>query len=445
MKKYFNIILFLSLVVVASSCKKYLDVVPKGVVVPEKTSEFELMLNSETMTSNFPEQLFYATDQVSMSMYTKLDNNPDANSYFWATQLNTDVEASPAIWGPLYRSIYNTNVIINKVMGSTGGSDAKKQQVLGEALVLRSAFYFDLATAYSKAYDPATAVTNPGLPLVSSIDVTNATPQRSSLKATFDTIVTNLKTAADFLPTVSASRARVNKYVAYGILSRVYLYMQDYTNAELYAGKAMAGTYTLLDYNSYKQGYLLPISEQNPEVLWHRLPGEIYAIFNVDWSNSFVATFNTNDLRKKLYVYNYGPASFWNGPDYGTFGINLPEIMLTQAEAMVHNHNVQGALDNVNKIRAKRFKPANYVPLTAATEDAALKIVLDERSWELAMKGTRWMDMKRLDAQGKMPAVTRVDDMGDVLETLAPKSTHYTFEIPNRVLMFNPSMIKNFN
>ena len=446
MKKYFNIVLILVLIISGAGCKKFLDVIPKGVVIPTKVSEFDLLLNSEPLTTSFPQQLMYASDDVN-TPYTKVEDNPDANAYFWKSQLNNSIEASPAVWGPLYRSIYNTNVIISKVMTASDGSLEKKQQVFGEALVFRAAFYFDLATFYAKAYNIKTAASDPGIPLMTNVDVTEKTPPRASLKETFDTIVNNLKTAANYLPPANISNARINKYAAYGLLSRVYLYMQDYTNAELFAGKALEGPHELLDYNNFFGGFDLPFSEDNPEILWHRVPNDIASIFNITWANELISTYSYDDLRfQYLAVDYYGTGEyFYGGPDYGSYGINIPEIYLTKAEALVHNHKVNDAMDIINLIRSNRISVDSYEPLTAANEAEALNIVLQERRWELALKGTRWMDMKRLDAQGKMPAVKRIDaETGEALETLAPKSDHYTFEIPSKVLMFNPGMQKNF-
>ena len=446
MKNFFYIAILFSIGVAFTGCKKYLDVVPKGVVIPEKVNEFELMLNSEPLTSSFPQQLLYASDDI-MTAYTKLDDNPDANAYFWKSQLNNGVEASPAIWGSLYRSIYNTNVIITKVMKAIDGTDAKKKQVLGEALVFRSAFYFDLATVYAKAYNPQTAATDPGIPLVATTDVTEKTPPRSSVKATFDTIISNLKTASEYLPEMSPGNARINKYVAYGMLSRVYLYMQDFANAGLYAGKALEKPHTLLDYNDYFGGYELPFSEENPEVLWHRLTEDIAAIYYITWSSQLIDTYAPGDMRKELLAADYyGFGEYlWGGPDFGTYGLGFGEIYLTKAESLARDNKIQEAMDVVNTLRTKRISPDTYELLTATTKEQALEIVLQERRWELAIKGPRWSDMKRLDAESKMPAVERLDmATGEVLETLAPKSTHYTFEIPSRVLLFNPGMEKNF-
>ena len=442
MKKYFQLFILFLFVTVFIGCKKFLDVVPKGVVIPEKVEEFNLMLNSAPLTSSFPQQLLYASDDIN-TPYSKTDNNPDANAYFWSTQLNNSVEASPAVWGPLYRSIYNTNVIINKVMDARDGTEKKKKQILGEALTFRAAFYFDLATFYTKAYDKQTASTAPGIPLVTSTDVTEKTPPRASLQATFDTIVTNLKTAAEYLPVSNVSNARINKYAAYGLLSRVYLYMQDYTNAELYAGKALKGAHALVDYNDY----VVPLSEDNTDILWHRLPNDIAAIFYVTYSNELIDLYGDDDLRKELLAVDYYGIGeyYWGGYDYGSFGISFPEIYLTQAEALARSGKIGEAMDIVNLIRVKRIANYAYEPVEATSKEEALKIVLNERRLELPLRGTRWMDMKRLDAQGKMPVVERVDVFtAEVLEKLAPKSTHYTFEIPSRVLMFNPNMEKNF-
>ena len=304
MKNIFYIAILFSVGVAFAGCKKFLDVVPKGVVIPHKVDEFELILNSEPITSSFPQQLLYASDDI-MVPYTKLDDNPDANAYFWKTQLNNGIEASPAIWGTLYRSIYNTNVIIGQVMNAVDGTESKKKQVLGEALVFRSVFYFDLATVYAKAYNAQTAATDPGIPLVSSTDVTEKTPQRSSLKATFDTIITNLKTASEYLPATSPSNSRANKYTASAMLARAYLYMQDFANAGLYAGKALEAPHTLLDYNKYSGGFEIGDAEKNPQVLWHRLPEDIAAIYYINWSGQLIDTYKANDMRKQLLAADY--------------------------------------------------------------------------------------------------------------------------------------------
>ncbi|MNT91731.1 SusD family protein [compost metagenome] len=98
-------------------------------------------------------------------------------------------------------------------------------------------------------------------------------------------------------------------------------------------------------------------------------------------------------------------------------------------------------MDMVNKIRKARIKTASYQPLSAANAEAALTTVLAERRRELAYSGLRWMDMKRLDREGRMPEVVRIDKKtGEVLATLKPHGKGYTFQIPARVRKFSPQM-----
>ena len=118
-------------------------------------------------------------------------------------------------------------------MSATDSSTvAKKQQVLGEAMVVRSYCYLDLLTVFAKAYNASTAATDPGLPLVTSTSVGDKTPARSSVQTTLDTMISNTLEAVNYLPASSINKYRLTVYGAYGLLSRIFLYMGDYTNAQ---------------------------------------------------------------------------------------------------------------------------------------------------------------------------------------------------------------------
>src|SRR5690606_35483975 len=101
-------------------------------------------------------------------------------------------------------------------------------------------------------------------------------------------------------------------------------------------------------------------------------------------------------------------------------------------------------MDIVNMVRQNRIKTAAYVDQTASSGEEALGLVLAERRRELAFSGLRWFDMKRLDREGRMPEVKRINpDTQEVYAVLTPGSANYTFEIPVRVQLFNPGMELN--
>ncbi|WEK38358.1 MAG: RagB/SusD family nutrient uptake outer membrane protein [Candidatus Pseudobacter hemicellulosilyticus] len=438
--------LFILLCCIATSfvaCDKYLDVKPKGLIIPEKLSDYADMLNSNTMTRTFPINLLDFTDDI----YNHIDavsESPTANGYYWRPIITINEKTSPDAWGSIYRCLYNTNVIINGVPDLTDGTPEERAQVVAEAQLIKANCYLELLTVFAKSYNPATAATDPGLPLVTSIDVTDKAPARSSLQATLDTILNLTGRAAALLPASNVNRYRGTRYAAYGLLSRVYLYMGDYTNAATYTDKALEAPHSLLNYNDYADYMEVPVYDLNPEVLWQRGAFSGSPIFLI-YSDDLNSYFNADDIRYEfLTVTNnngLGRASF---DGQYSFGIGFPELYLTKAELLARQDKFSEAIDIVNMLRQKRIVTSAYTPQSAASGPEAMEKVLAERRRELAFSGLRWFDMKRFDREGRMPEIKRINkETNEVLVTLAPHSDQYTFEIPVRVQLFNPDMELN--
>ncbi|WP_083937708.1 RagB/SusD family nutrient uptake outer membrane protein [Hymenobacter aerophilus] len=422
-----------------TGCEKYLDVKPKGLVIPQQVADYELILNSPVLNQTFPLAMLYMSDDVQEPSLTKQAGTSLANAYFWNSNLDVEQESSPLVWGPAYRSIYNANVIISQVLDATDGTAQKRQQVLGEALVMRADLYFNLLTVFAKAYNPATAATDPGVPFVTGIDVTDATPPRMPVQTMLDTLRQNLLRAAAVLPPTNVNRARVTKYVAYGMLARISLYMQDYAGAKTYAENALQAPHQLNDYNEFN----IPVDSEDPEILWLRQADDIGGLFFLNYSPDLLALYEPDDLRPQLLSLDIGSGFVYGRFDYGIHGISFAEMLLIRAEALARAGQAAQALAVLEELREKRIDAFSYEPLEVGTGPEALATVLLERRRELPFRGTRWQDMKRLDAQGRMPAVQRLGPEGQVLETLPPRSPRYTFEIPARVLRFNPGMVRN--
>jgi tetratricopeptide (TPR) repeat protein len=437
-----NIVLLVLLSVGLTSCKKFLDVKPKGVILPEKLADYEAMLNSPTMIETFPAHLLYCTDDL-QGLYTPGDRRSEANTYFWKNQMENSTELSPPVWGQLYRSIYNCNVIINNV-SNTPGTEEKKNEIMGEALAIKAACYFELITVYAKAYNPATAGTDPGLPLMNSTDVTESVPTRATLQATVDEIITGLKKAAGYLPLKNINKLRVNKYGAYALLSRVYLYLGDYNNALAYADQALEGPFELLDLTLLADREAVPVPELSTESVWVRLSPDWVLPGFLLYSEDLVSYFEEDDLRFQFFTRDPIPKERIMINGNANFGPTVAELYLSRAEVLARKGNSSDAIDILNTIRKKRIKPSAYEDLSANSAEDALAKVLAERRREMAFGGQRWMDMKRLDREGKMQTVLRLDaETQATIGTLGPHSPNYTFEIPSRVLLFNPQMTKN--
>ncbi|RXK83214.1 RagB/SusD family nutrient uptake outer membrane protein [Filimonas effusa] len=444
MKQTFILLNTLLLVALLSSCNKFLEVKPKGIVIPEKLEDYENILNSREIAFSFAPELLYCTDDF-YETFDALNITTVANAYYWRPGLDPNEKENPAVWGDLYKSVYHTNVIINNVLNASGGSEERKQSVLGEAWLVRADNYFTLLTIFAKAYDPATAAQDPGIPMVTSTDVTAAVPQRASVQTVLDTIISNLKRAALYMPTSNINRYRGTRYAAYGMLSRVYSYMHLYKEAGEYAAKALEAQHAILDLNNYADGYDMPDTDLRSDILWQRGSNNYSIPTFLLLSDELKTLFNNNDMRTLLFTDTNNNGVIWLAPSgWANFGITFQEMYLSRAEALARDNDKDGAMTIINNLRKKRIKPAAWTALPASTAEEALQLVLAERRRELAFGGLRWMDMKRLDQEGRMPEVKRVNRTTHVIEaTLPPHGAGYVFEIPARVQQFNPGIQLN--
>ena len=199
MKKLLLMCSFFIMMCAFTGCDKFLDVKPKGILLPERVEDFEAMFNSPEMAMSFAEELLYCVDDYHED-FDAIIKTAQVNTYYWRKGMDVNIDENPAVWGGLYKSIYHANVIINKVLNAAEGTTAKKEALRAEALVVRADNYFTLLTIFAKAYDPATAASDPGLPLVTATDVTEKAPPRSSVQATLDTLLSNIQEALPSLP-----------------------------------------------------------------------------------------------------------------------------------------------------------------------------------------------------------------------------------------------------
>lgn len=157
-------------------------------------------------------------------------------------------------WDASYKAIAQSSNIIKMVKE---GQSAEIDSKLGECYYVRGLMYFYLVRAYGKPYYQSPE-TNLGVPIVNGTPdnvLDMSLPDRSTVKATYEQIVADLKRAEELIGD-SESRISATKGAAQAMLSRVYLYMSgtyDNPNKEYaqlavdYANKVIgSGKYNLL-------------------------------------------------------------------------------------------------------------------------------------------------------------------------------------------------------
>lgn len=456
-----------------TGCTKYTDIKTQGTLVQGKLDNYSLLLNGTNNFNAAPAICDYASDDVQLVDGSKQQKDLAANSYYgyWTNSYTWQPVIYPLdgtyyqdySWNALYNTITIANIIINEVPDVTDATDAQKKAVIAQGLVHRADAYLSLVNTYAKPYNKATAAADRGLPLV-LIGTTTQSLARASVQATYNQILSDLKTAVVSLPATHAFTTLPSKSSGFGVLARCYLYMNEYDSAAKYADSALAyqsglndlSTLTSVSTSNY------PLFQNDPELLLSKQVAyygySIYSPYAMRLSDTLLSVLGPDDQRYNFFTV---PASSIS-PDYtdagGRFfyrdaptinnyfgrnmGVSVPEMILIKAEYYARHNDGGTAMTWVNRLRIKRIRAGVYTPLTAANADDALVKVIQERQREFFCRMLRWWDMRRLGSETRFQR-TLTRNFNGVTYTLTPNSNRYVFPIAEYYRRFNPEIEQN--
>ena len=168
----------------------------------------------------------------------------DSEAQAWDHLMYNDIDAQGEFWTNCYSGIGRANMAIS-ALDKVEDEDLRNQ-LLGEAYILRSWFYFELAQMFEV------------IPLVTTVpeSVGDAAeyPALATVPEIYGFIAASLKKACDIMPSnpygqILTGRGHVNRWVAEGLLARVYLfYTGFYSDKE---NKSIT-TLPLMDLETYE-------------------------------------------------------------------------------------------------------------------------------------------------------------------------------------------------
>lgn len=124
------------------------------------------------------------------------------------------------LWMIAYKAIYMCNTVI----GALDENDPNNKQVLGEAYFMRGLLHLHLVTLYARPYSHGKD--NLGVPLRTS--TSSPETKRNSVGEVYDQIVLDLQKAGELMGKSRGNAGYPSHDAALGLLSRVYLYMEQY-------------------------------------------------------------------------------------------------------------------------------------------------------------------------------------------------------------------------
>jgi len=454
--KYTVAIILVLLQTTACQKKELLKEKPgTAIIVPTTPGDMQALLDNEGVFASTTSLNFICADEFYFADTALVGMKQSIASAYRYQHFRFDNDEEVPDWNNAYTQAYYANNVLVGVNRLRGSIDDKILNPLaGDAYFKRSYAFFNVAQVFALPYDSATASIDPGIPLRLTID-RDEVLGRSSIAVTYKRIIDDLLTAVDLLPPTvdQVHRNRSNRPAAYALLARVYLSMGAYEQALSAAERSLEGREdSLIDFNAAKVNPALLVCAANRETLYQsKMTSDDDVLYDamvkkeVFVEPTLFAKYNSGDLRRNLFfTRTVSPAGFkpgYFGKLYPFTGLGIAELYLIMAECLVRQGDVTTGLNYLNRLLESRWVANQYVPYTAATPDAALDVILQERRKELVFRGLRYTDVRRLNKKTPLLTLSRTVQ-GNIYE-LPPNDLKYALPIPEQVLRFNKLIKQN--
>lgn len=368
------------------------------------------------------------------------------------------------LWDQAYRTIYRANAILENLDNLDEG--AFRNNIEGEALALRALSHFDMARVYTKF--PQHGAADMGVPYVTSTDVT-LVPGRPSVQETYDNILNDFERARDIIAETNGD-GRLGVDAVNGLLSRVYLYIQDYDGVISAASAALRGDPSVGSIDIFP-GIWTDATNEGVAFKIRHTEADGTAV-GVEYSQTgttgvrseyvaaydFFQMYQENDVRTSTYfstslfadkLFNHIAKYF--GRETGSLNVvdtkvlRWAEVYLNRAEAYAAKGMDTEALADLDVVRSQR-----YTDFASGNETGqALKDAIQlERRLELAFEGHRFFDLKR---QGLPVDRSSFGDLADGTGVTLPAEAlllpaddpRFQLPLPQAELNANPNMMQN--
>ena len=421
-----------------------------------------------TYTSDYQSDLFNATISYS---------NRGGDMHRW--DFNSSQYDIEDIWQYNYYTINNCNNIINNI-DRIKETDPVLSTIRGEAYLMRAICYHTLVIRFAPDYEPGSAATALGLPLM-LVNDPNAKPARSTLQETYARIKSDITEARKYLKTPGAPNSEYFTVdVINALEARVDLYMHNWDNA-IKLSRDLINAYPLIeDKGEFGNMWL---HDDGSEVIYRNFmsvsersgsmsPYISYSTAVQAFTPDFVPSkwvrdlYEDNDIRKDnffrkdviicnstkaedVYMLNKFPGN----PDlkktpyeyYQKWKVfRSAEAYLIAAEASFRKGDEGGALGYLNDLRVKR----SAGKLSGLSGTALLNQIKNEWIREFVGEGNRLDNLKRWgdgftrhDPQN--PSIV-MSGSGFTTFSVEAGNQRFTWEIPANDLKANSNLVPNW-
>ncbi len=416
MKKIKIISLVLMVFFACVSCKEYLDVKPKGEVIPKTAEEFAALLNNhlsvidngndETILGNAMER--YELECFGDNLENSLSKNTAGYLPIYIgdrlNSLKTQYEKS-------YELIRNCNLVIHEM--KEDDTDVAKA-CYATAYAMRGVAYYNLMRLFCEPYNKERANEQLGLSIVKRFDM-EARPKRSSLEEVVSLIEEDLKQAISY--DLKSEIFRYTVDVAKAYLARLYFWTQNWEQA-IPIAKEILDAYPLVDGTAYTDMLSAQYAQKGNILLRSYLFSDISGDQGYNSAKEYLPSKPVSKRFIDLFVekdkdvrYAFSFNNKREAKKIPMACVRSAEMCLILAESHAYLNQTKEALEYLNLLRSKRisdYSPYIMNSLPAVNEEALVRTNAEgnaftpllwaihcERQKEMFMEGDRWFELKR--------------------------------------------------
>ncbi len=478
-----------------TGCNNFLEEEVRGVINPGTfyTSDTEAILAVNGIYSNLRENGYYGNWQ-GIHTFTQIGADELESSRVFGgneqmqayTLTASNYSNARETWLQIYRLIGDANSVIKNVQDNPHLSQSVRNQILGEALFLRSFSYYHLTNLWGDVpyYDQELPIAE-----VAALGRMDRTEIRNNL-------IRDLKRIEDenlLPPSFSGSDlGRPTIWAVKMLMAKIYLWEEQWENALNKSLEIINNSpHVLLD----DYGDVFDINNPfNGEVIWAidflkdvagnaqdrtdafnprlrdepKNSSERDALTALLASNSeefngygltvpilsFIEEFPADDLRRPhnimthygdfelnyQYMTKFMSLNFIESPrgNHGeaTLVFRMADVFLMAAEAENELNGPSNAFQYINKVRERAYEPDQ--PIMGLDYESLKKAIQDERRWELAGEGHRRYDLIRwgILLETVKNAEYRTYDPGSNIQP-----HHVKLPIPEEEIVLNPNLL----
>ena len=402
------------LVLLAASCRNYLDVQPQGYVLPTTDDEFAAIIHNHIREIEGGGDEYILGNMERLLTFEGFADDLDANIRVGTnlpSYAGEKINSMQLRYSYFWPVVKDCNIVIEHL---SDRETETARQTLAAAYAIKGIVYYNMLREYCEPWD--NAASQKGLPVVDRFDIRER-PVRSSLQETYEYTLGLFDKALALNP--EGGLYYFSEPVIKAYKARLLFWCEKWEEAAAVCRDLIRnGGKTLTPASAYAE----MISAAAPK-------GEVFAKSHInnsselDWYFSAIIKYFSSrpaslsllklfgDEPEKDVRYNVSFNARRMNTKLPECRIRLSEIVLMLAECEYHLGDEAAALEAVNDLRRNRIDGA--VDLTVETLPAVrqgnrirvdamggamtplLQAIFDERRKEMFMEGDRWFELKR--------------------------------------------------